>query len=136
MAELQQIFAGMNELNESTKRRATDAERQAQSTQQEPFDGEDHKWREWVRAFRSWSGRCFGGALPEIYEHVEGPSHSHSDHCVSEPIDHVPPNIPNSSHSTQLHRHVDTAAVIPMINKRTLPKPRHKNAQSRFGLVV
>ena len=29
-------------------------------------------WREWARVFRSWSGRCFGGALAEIYEHIEG----------------------------------------------------------------
>ena len=28
--------------------------------------------REWARVFRSWSVRLFGGALAEIYEHVEG----------------------------------------------------------------
>ena len=40
--------------------------------QPQPFEGEDDKWREWARVFRSWSRRCFGGALAEIYEHVEG----------------------------------------------------------------
>ena len=40
--------------------------------QPQPFEGEDDKWREWARVFRSWSGRFFGGALAEIYEHVEG----------------------------------------------------------------
>ena len=30
-------------------------------------------------------------------------SHSHSDNSVFESIDKVPPNIPNSSHSTQLY---------------------------------
>ena len=40
--------------------------------QPQPFEGEDDKWREWARVFRSWSRRFFGGALAEIYEHVEG----------------------------------------------------------------
>ena len=30
--------------------------------------------REWTRVFRRWSGRFLGGALAEIYEHVEGDS--------------------------------------------------------------
>ena len=67
------------------------------------------------------------------------PSHSlHSDTCVLEPIDQVPPNITNSSHSTQLYIFEDNAAVIQMINKGRSAKPEahHKNAQSRFGLVV
>ena len=110
MSEFQQILAGMNELNERVQdaaARATEAERQAQATQQElarsqtgvkgkekraavpkeqeqeigefaskyqpqPFEGEDDKWREWVRVFRSWSGRFFSSALAEIYEHAEG----------------------------------------------------------------
>ena len=38
----------------------------------QPLESEDDKWRERARAFRSWSGRFFGGALAEIYEHVEG----------------------------------------------------------------
>ena len=44
----------------------------ASKYQPQPFEGEDDKWREWARVFRSWSGRFFGGALAEIYEHVEG----------------------------------------------------------------
>ena len=44
----------------------------ASKYQPQPFKGEDDKWREWARVFRSWSGRVFGGALAEIYEHVEG----------------------------------------------------------------
>ena len=91
MTDMQQILAGMNELNEKVQNaeaRATEVERQAQATQQElarsqagvqgkgkgaavplqqeqgigtfaskyqpqPFEGEDDKWREWVRVFRS-----------------------------------------------------------------------------------
>ena len=33
------------------------------------------------------------------------PSHSHSDSCFFESIDHVPPNIPNSTHTQQTLRH-------------------------------
>ena len=40
--------------------------------QPQPFEGEDDKWREWARVFRSWSGRLSVGAQAEIYEHVEG----------------------------------------------------------------
>ena len=92
---------------QNAEARATEAERQAQATQQElarsqvgakgkensaavplqqeqgigafvskyqpqPFKGEDDKWREWARVFRSLSGRLFGGALADIYEHDEG----------------------------------------------------------------
>ena len=42
------------------------------ASESQPFEGEDDKWREWARVFHSWSGRFFGGALAEIYEHVEG----------------------------------------------------------------
>ena len=44
----------------------------ASKYQLQPFEGEDDKCREWARVFRSWSGRFFGGALAEIYGHVEG----------------------------------------------------------------
>ena len=44
----------------------------ASKYQPQPFEGEDDKWREWARVFRSWSGRFFGGALAETYEHVQG----------------------------------------------------------------
>ena len=96
---MQQIVAGMNELNErvqNAEARITEAERHAGTCtiaswserkgercrratatgskyQPQPFEGEDDKWREWARVFRSWSGRFFGGALAEIYEHAEGP---------------------------------------------------------------
>ena len=43
--------------------------------QPDPFEGEDDMWREWAQVFRSWSGRFFGGALSEIYEHVDGHRH-------------------------------------------------------------
>ena len=90
MVALQQVLAGMHELNErvqNVEARSTEAERQAQATQQElarsqagakgkensatvppqqeqfaskyqpqPFEGEDDKWREMARVFRSWSG--------------------------------------------------------------------------------
>ena len=95
MTDKKQILAGMNELIErlqNAEAPATEAERQAQATQQEftrwqagvkgkgkvaevplqqeqgigafaskyqpqPFEGEDDKWREWARVFRSWFGR-------------------------------------------------------------------------------
>ena len=44
----------------------------ASKYQPQPFEGEDDKWREWARVLRSWAGRLFGGALAEIFEHVEG----------------------------------------------------------------
>ena len=44
------------------------------------------------------------------------PSHSHFDKCVFESIDHVPPNIPYSSHSTHVHIFEDRCAVIQIIN--------------------
>ena len=31
----------------------------ASKYQPQPFEGEDDKWREWARVFRSWSGRFF-----------------------------------------------------------------------------
>ena len=110
MTDMQQNLAGMNDLNErvqNAEARSTQAERQAQATQQElaqsqagvkgrgrrvqqchynrskgsarlrrntslsRVEGEDDKWREWARVFRSRSGRFFGGALAEIYEHIE-----------------------------------------------------------------
>ena len=40
--------------------------------QPQPFDGEDDKWRERVRVFRSWSGRFFGGSKAEVCDHMEG----------------------------------------------------------------
>ena len=66
------------------------------------------------------------------------PSLPHSDKCAFESIDHVPPNIPSSSHSTKLYLFEDKAAAIQMINKGRSPNPeaRYKNAQSRVGLVV
>ena len=44
----------------------------ASKYQPQPLEGEDDKWREWARVFRSWSGRFFGVALAEVFEHVEG----------------------------------------------------------------
>ena len=44
----------------------------ASKRQLHPFEGDDDKWRERARVFRSCSGRFFGGALAEIYEQVEG----------------------------------------------------------------
>ena len=35
------------------------------------FEGEDEKWKEWARVFRSWSGRFYDGELGVVYEHVE-----------------------------------------------------------------
>ena len=52
--------------------RSKGSARLRRSTSLSPFEGEDDKWREWARVFRSWSGRFFGVALAAIYEHVEG----------------------------------------------------------------
>ena len=66
------------------------------------------------------------------------PSRSHSDNCVFESIDHVPPNIPYSSHSTQLFIFEDRCGSDPNDQQRTKSKPlaRDENAKSRFGLIV
>ena len=60
------------------------------------------------------------------------------NYIVFESIDHAPPSIPNSSHSTQLCFFEDNVALIQVFHKvrKPTPKARHKNAQSRFGLVV
>ena len=59
------------------------------------------------------------------------PSHAHSDACVFESIDHVPPNIPTlyifERSCSDAHAQQRTKAKL---------LARHKNAQSRFGLVV
>ena len=34
------------------------------------FEGEDEKWKEWARVFRSWSGRFYDGELGVVYEHM------------------------------------------------------------------
>ena len=49
------------------------------------------------------------------------PSHSRSDNCLFESIDYAPPNITNSSHSTQLCIFEDNAAVIQLIHKGRSP---------------
>ena len=66
------------------------------------------------------------------------PSRSHSDKCVFESIDHVPPNIPYSSHSTQLFIFEERCGSDPNDQQRTKSKPlaRDKNAKSRFGWIV
>ena len=35
------------------------------------FEGQDEKWKEWARVFRSWSGRFYDGELGVVYEHIE-----------------------------------------------------------------
>ena len=98
MTEMQQNLVGMHELEAERLAQATQQELArsqagvkgkgkgaavplqevqgmgafASKHQPQPFEGEDDKWREWARVFRSWSGRFFGGALSEIYEHVVG----------------------------------------------------------------
>ena len=62
------------------------------------------------------------------------PSHSLSDNCVFECIDHVQPNIPNSSHSTQLYIIEDNAAMIQMINKGRSSNLRHVTRTHRVDL--
>ena len=86
MTDMQQILDDMNELNERVQTgetRATKGKSAAVPQQQQgigafaskyqphPFEGEDDKWRELSLVFRSWSGRFFGVALAEIYEHIE-----------------------------------------------------------------
>ena len=65
-------------------------------------------------------------------------SNSHFENFVFESIDHVPPNLPSSSHSPQLYIFEDNAAVIQIVNqgRRSNIKACHRNAQSRFGLVL
>ena len=63
------------------------------------------------------------------------PSHSHSDNCAFESIDHVPPNIHNISHSTQLYLFEDDAAVIQLINKKQSPNSKHVTKTHRVDLT-
>ena len=79
-----QILAGMTELNERVQNeaRATEAERQAQATQQELARSQAGvKGKEKGAAVPlqqaqgiGASGRFFGGALADFYEHIEGHS--------------------------------------------------------------
>ena len=62
------------------------------------------------------------------------PSRSHSDNSVSESVDCIPPNIPNSSHLTRLHLFADTAAEIQRINKGRSPNLRHVTRTHRVDL--
>ena len=43
----------------------------ASKYQPAPFEGEDDKWKEWCRVFRSWSGRFYDGRMAEIYDHID-----------------------------------------------------------------
>ena len=61
-------------------------------------------------------------------------SHSLSDNCVLESIDHVPPDIPNNSQSTQQHIFEDNAAVIRMINTGRRPNLRHVTRTHKVNL--
>ena len=62
------------------------------------------------------------------------PSPSHSANSVFESIDHVPPNIPNSSHSTQLYLFEDNVVVIQMFNKGRSPNLKHVTRTHRVDL--
>ena len=62
------------------------------------------------------------------------PSHSHSDNCVFESMDHVPADIPNRSHPIQLHIFEDSAAVVQMINSGRGPNLRHVTRTHRVDL--
>ena len=43
----------------------------ASKYQHPSFEGEDEKWKEWVRVVRSWSGRFYDGELGIVYDHIE-----------------------------------------------------------------
>ena len=43
----------------------------ASKYQPQPFEGEDDKWKDWARVFRSWSGRFYEGKLAEVYDHID-----------------------------------------------------------------
>ena len=62
------------------------------------------------------------------------PTHSHFDTCVFESIDHVPPNIPNSTHTTSLYIFEDNAAVFQMINKGRSQNLRHVTRMHRVDM--
>ena len=61
-------------------------------------------------------------------------SHSHSDTCAFESIDHVPANTSNSSHSTRLVLFEDNAAVVHVIHKRRAPNLRQVTRTHRVDL--
>ena len=80
---------------------------------------------EWMVLTALQFGKCVLGTSSsklakrnfERHNRERVPLHSHADTCISESIDHVPPNIPDSSHSAQLCIFEDTAAVIQMIRE-------------------
>ena len=78
----------------------------------------------WITSSSIW-WMCLGNNFERHTRERVTPSHSHSDNRVFESIDHVPPNIPNSSHSTQLYLFEDNAAVIQMIIEERSPNLRH-----------
>ena len=43
----------------------------ASKYQPSQIEGDDDKWKEWARVFRSGSGRFVGGALAEIYDLIQ-----------------------------------------------------------------
>ena len=91
-----------------------------------------HQFRECV--LETLSSKPANGHLERHKRERVIQSHSHCDNCVFEPIDNVPPNIPNSSHSTQLYLFADNAAVIQMINKGRSANLRHVTRTHRVNL--
>ena len=80
------------------------------------------------------SSRSSKGILERHKRERVNPSHSYSDNCAFESTDHVPPNIPTSSHSTQLYIFEDNAAVFQKINKGRSPNVRHVKRTHRVDL--
>ena len=79
---------------------------------------------------------CCKTAKGNLERHIRDrviPSHSHSDAGVFKAIDNVPPNMPNSSHSTQRYLFEDKATVIYMINKGRSPNLRHVTRTRRVA---
>ena len=88
----------------------------------------------WECVLETLSCKASNGSLERRKLDRVIPSHSHSDVCVFESMDHVPHDIPNSSHSTQLYIFEGNAAVIQMINKGRSPNMRHVSRSHRVDL--
>ena len=56
------------------------------------------------------------------------------NHIVFESIDHAPPSVPNSSHSTQLYFFEDNVAVFQVFHKVRSPHHRHVTRTHRVDL--
>ena len=74
--------------------------------------------------------QCGRMCLRQNIQYINSGKHT----CLLVSLDHVPPNISNSTHSTQLCLFDDNVAVIKMINKGRSPNLRYVTRKYRIDL--